>query len=81
MQKKYYNISFPSDLYNVKTIIINAVDFIRLNLLSADENDLYDLRLIYSELLCNAVVHGNQNDVRKLVSLTVELLENMATKI
>jgi len=64
-------------LLNVKTIIINTVDFIRLNLLSADENDLYDLRLVYSELLCNAVVHGNKNDARKLVNLTVELLEDM----
>ena len=77
MSRKHFNISFPSDLLNVKTIIVNTVDFIRFNLLSADENDLYDLRLVYSELLCNAVVHGNKNDAHKRVNLTVELLENM----
>ena len=77
MSKKYFNISFPSDLSSVKAIITDTVNFIRQNILSVDESDIYALRLIYSELLCNAVIHGNNNDARKLVSLTVELLEDM----
>jgi len=76
VSRSYFRIAFPSDIYKVKSIIINTVEFIRQNLPSANENDLYDLRLIYSELICNAVIHGNKNDLHKYVSLFVEVEEN-----
>ena len=68
-------------MYKVKSIILNTVEFIRLNLLTIDENDLYDLRLIYSELLCNAIIHGNKNDSGKYVNLTVELDDDTVRSI
>jgi len=74
-------MAFPSEMFKVKPVILNTVEFIRLNLLSIDENDLYDLRLIYSELLCNAVIHGNKSDSNKLVTLTVELEEDTVCSV
>jgi len=79
--RKHFTIAFPSEIYKVKSIIINTVEFIRSNLPSIDEEDLFDLRLIFSELLCNAVIHGNKNDSNKNVSLTVELEDNTVFSI
>lgn len=73
MPRKYYKRVFPSEIIKIKSIILHTVDFIRLNIFSAAESDLYDLRLIYSELLCNAVMHGNKGDSSKFVTLSVEL--------
>jgi len=74
-------MEFPSEVYMVKSIIINIMDFLRSNLPLINEEDLFDLRLIFSELLCNAVIHGNKNDSQKNVSLTVELDGNTVYSI
>ena len=63
----------------VKSIIFKTLEFVRTSFKTIDETDLYDLRLIFSELLCNAVLHGNKNDMCKYVSLTIELSEDAVT--
>lgn len=81
MSDKYLSVAFSSEMFKVKPIILKTVEFIRMNLDSIDENDLYDLRLIFSELLVNAVIHGNKNDSHKFVNLSVELENDSVSSV
>jgi serine/threonine-protein kinase RsbW len=76
LSKKHFNITFPSEIDKVKSILADIMSFLRENLPSIKECDKYDLRLIYSELLCNAVIHGNKNDSNKKVRLSIEITGN-----
>ncbi len=41
-----------------------------------DEELIYDIRLIITELLVNCVQHGNKNDLSKKISLSAEIDDN-----
>ena len=71
-----YTVEFPSGLYKVKSVVKEVIGFLEHNFPYASERDLCDLRLVYCELLYNAVIHGNKNDSGKYVRLYVEIIEN-----
>lgn len=77
MVKNKFSVSFSSNVYKVKTIVNDSLNFIKENLLNLSYDDLYDLKLILSELLFNAIIHGNKEDTKKNVSLTIEINNNM----
>lgn len=76
MNQKSYCKAFPSERYLVKNIIAEIIDFFSDALLNPSKEDLYDIKLIFSELLFNAVIHGNQEDNTKNVTLQIFLQED-----
>lgn len=62
---------FESELIRIKEILPDALVFVTSHFPFISEDDLFDLRLVYSELLINAVVHGNKEDPSKKVALTI----------
>lgn len=66
--------TFTSEVYVVGSVIQELMGFLSKKLPSISKEDNSDLRLIYSELLVNAVIHGNNKDINKHVTLSVEIL-------
>jgi len=71
-----YETSFFSEIYNVKTAVSEVLRFLQMRVPQIKSDELSDLRLIFSELMCNAVIHGNKQDLSKKVKVTVEITGN-----
>lgn len=74
MENIKFTKTFTSEVYIVGSIIQELMGFLSKCIPSISVEDSYDLRLIYSELLFNAVIHGNNKDCNKYVTLSVEIL-------
>ncbi|MBN2285553.1 MAG: ATP-binding protein [Tissierellales bacterium] len=59
---------FISNINVAQSVIKDILERINGNL---DEDNLFDLRLILNELICNSIIHGNLNIEDKLVSLVL----------
>lgn len=68
-----FQISFKSDVNTVRYIVQDALHFIKENVLECDEEAYSDLKLVFSELLFNAVIHGNKYDSNKHVHLKLRV--------
>ncbi|MDR1066395.1 MAG: ATP-binding protein [Clostridiales bacterium] len=77
MATNAYDIMFKSDTFRVKQEVRGILNFIRKNLPSLSDEDAYDLRLIFSELLFNAAIHGNNKDTTKTVRVRVEISDGV----
>jgi len=66
--------TFSSDLFIASSVIQEVMTFLYSNMPSISDEDRYDLKLIFSELLFNALIHGNNEDSNKQVTLCVEIL-------
>ena len=75
--KQNLEISFCSELLNVKQVVRKILFFLRSAIPGLASEDQADLRLVFSELLYNAVVHGNNNDINKNVHLKVEIEDGL----
>ncbi len=73
---KKFEVVFSSNIGQVNKVVKDAQDYIRQNLPIVNSDELFDLRLILSELLVNAVIHGNKNNQNKLVRLTLSVENN-----
>ena len=75
--KQNLDLIFCSELLNVKKVVKRIIYFLQ----NADPNltteEQSDLRLVFSELLYNAVVHGNKSDTNKNVHLNVEIEDGL----
>lgn len=71
MKTAKLEIVFPSDLQIIKPIIKDILLFIRNNVKKCDSDTLFDLKLIYNELLVNSILHGNQQNSRKNVKVLI----------
>lgn len=71
-QKKFFQ-TFSSNLKNVKPVVNEILDFLTKELYDLSEEEYFELKLIYSELLANAVIHGNQNQIEKKVYVKTEI--------
>ena len=69
----HFHRSFPSELFYVKPVMTEALGVIKSHFVRMPEEDEYDLRLILSELLLNAVIHGNRGDGKKTVSVSLDI--------
>jgi serine/threonine-protein kinase RsbW len=67
------DLIFKSELTRVSRATADIMSFIDERLPSLSSEERGDLRLIFHELLCNAVVHGNEGDADKSVSASVEI--------
>lgn len=73
MDDKIFSLKFQSDIYKVKSIVNDLLSFFSVCLPKISDQDLYELKLVFSELLLNAVIHGNKEDKCKTVSLYVKV--------
>lgn len=74
MLNSKFTKTFTSELYIVGCVVQELMTFLNKRLPNISSEDRYDLKLIYSELLFNAVIHGNNKDINKYVTLSVEVL-------
>lgn len=74
MENRCLSKTFSSELYNVKHTVIEIMDFLQAGISNLSRNDYCELKLIYSELLINAVIHGNKNNAEKQVHMYTEIL-------
>ncbi len=68
-----FEATFPGELLKVREVVRDALCFIEQALPCLTESERFDLKLIYSELLNNAVIHGNKRDKSKSVHLMIEV--------
>ncbi len=73
MTQSKFETTFTSELIKVKEKVKEALCFIEQALPNLSDSERFDLKLIYSELLYNAVIHGNKKDISKLVHLMIEI--------
>ena len=73
---KKFEVVFQSNIGQVNKVVKDAQDYIRQSLPNVNSDELFDLRLILSELLANAVIHGNKNNQNKMVKLTLNVENN-----
>lgn len=65
-----YELKFTSEPSQVRDIVRSLLDFVDGQMPSTEVRS--DLKLIFSELLYNAVVHGNKGDCNKSVQVKVK---------
>ena len=71
------DMTFCSELLNVKKVVMKILSFLQNAEPSLSPEEQTDLRLVFSELLYNAVVHGNHGDINKNVHLNVEIADGV----
>jgi len=82
MAAQRFEKTFPSELYLLKQVLAEVLAFTKTCLPGLSEDELFDLRLVFMELLCNAVIHGNKQDVHKSVRIEVEIFgDTVKTRI
>ena len=69
MKKEKVTYRYPSDLSTVKESFKKIVEF--LSDVSLTEDDLYDLKLVFTEAFVNAVKHGNKFNPKLNVDVEV----------
>lgn len=62
---------FFSDLSLVKPILNEALLFMKKKFPNISIDEQCECRLVFSELLCNAVIHGNKKDKTKKVKFSL----------
>ncbi|MCD8090304.1 MAG: ATP-binding protein [Clostridiales bacterium] len=68
---KTFEVVFSSNIKEVNKIVKSALEYISESIPMADADELMEIRLILSELLFNAVIHGNKNNAEKFVKLKI----------
>lgn len=74
MNSKSFKRTFPSEVNLVKGILKEIMNYLSHSFPDISLEDYFDCKLIYNELLINAVVHGNENNKNKSVSVDIEIL-------
>ena len=71
--KRLFKRTFKSDLLAAKRTAKEALMFTCEAVPSMTEDQIVDLRLVFNELLVNAVIHGNRYDQKKTVSIEIKI--------
>ena len=74
MKNLLFEKKLPSSVMDIKKVTDEVLYFISVNI-ALDREDYYDLKLVFNELLVNAVIHGNKEDKDKYVTLQVKIKE------
>ena len=77
MGEDYCEIRFASETAKVRSMVFCLLDFIEGQAPSNHVRE--DLRLVFSELLYNAVIHGNKEDAGKYVHVKLKVTGNFLT--
>jgi serine/threonine-protein kinase RsbW len=77
-----YSSCFLSELSTAKKILSEICEFISRAYPGIDSDSSFEFKLIFSELLCNAVIHGNKLNKNKTVKVAVEAApDNVVTAV
>lgn len=71
MPKDTYELQFDSEKNQVRSVVRRLMEFVDHYDPSLEVRN--DLRLVFSELLYNAVLHGNNSDPQKSVSVHLKV--------
>ena len=74
MEKDCCKFHFTSETERVRNIVKYLLEFVDEHAPAKEVRD--DLRLVFSELLYNAVIHGNKGDANKSVHVKVKAEED-----
>jgi len=69
------DLCLHSELSQVKGAVQEILRFLDYGAPSMSADDRTDLKLVFSELLVNAVLHGNKGESHKRVFLTAEIVD------
>lgn len=73
MPNSHFVTIFESNLIKIREILPDILEFIKNNYLYISEETLFELRIIFSELLANAIIHGNKSDIAKKIELIINI--------
>ncbi len=73
---KIYSERLPSSLHKVGGVISEIINYIDLNYGPVNEGSLFELKVVLSEIVLNAVKHGNKENENKMVKIDVFIIEN-----
>ena len=76
-----YEKSFFSELGVVKPVISECLEFLKIHFPSLPSGETFEMKLILSELLFNAVIHGNNCDRDKFVTIKLEVVQSSISVI
>lgn len=76
MADNTFEASASSTAANAKNLVQKSLGFIAENNRSLSCEIEHDLKLVLSELLYNAVIHGNNSDECKNIHISVDLFED-----
>lgn len=76
MESQQLEKIFSSQLSEVKLVVNETLAFLKEKKPNLSDTDYFEFKLIYSELLCNAVIHGNGHEQNKKVSVMTQILED-----
>lgn len=76
MEISYIDIEFESSLLKLKEILYTVPIVLKNSLPYISEDDLIELRLLFTELLSNAIIHGNKENPSKRVRLAISVNDN-----
>ncbi|KAA0258606.1 ATP-binding protein [Deferribacter autotrophicus] len=71
------NVSIQSDLNLLQETIIYITTILKKKNIYKTPEEYFYLELVLSELVSNAIIHGNNNDKNKTVDITVHLHNNI----
>ncbi len=81
MSQNKFDVSFKSDIYIVNDIVANSLNFLRSSYPKLNQDSLMEFKLIYCELLFNAIIHGNNRDERKKVFLSINVKGDLVNSV
>lgn len=73
MMNSRFKLSFTSDICKLKEMLDCILTCLKDEAPNLSDDELFKLRVIYSELIINAITHGNKQDPSKRVELIVSL--------
>jgi len=76
MKERYLKLSINSQMERGREAVEKIQNFIHNYYHFIDDNDVTDLKLIFSELVYNAILHGNKQDDNKAICVEIELSED-----
>ncbi len=76
MNSLYVEKTFTSDMQAGKDTLDGILSFVSENLPGLSCGGLNEIKLIFSELIFNAIIHGNSLDCSKEVYISIEIKDN-----
>jgi len=76
MDRAVYEGRFASDIYVIREAVTEIIGFLKMHFPRLSKTDETDSKLIFSELLYNAAIHGNKEDKNKYVAARVEIRDD-----
>lgn len=70
-----FEINFSSDLNIGQMVLTKIMNFISGKVI-LDEENFCDIKLIFSELIFNSIIHGNKMDKEKSISLKIDVSDS-----